>query len=779
MKLNRIILPAMTLALAFALAGCEDNKMEWGTPEGHGQANLSDIPLGLAEKIANYKTIKEYVTEYAPQLTIGLGIGADYYMNNETVKQLADENFQMFTTGNAMKHSSVVKNNGDLDFTTIDAFLNAIPQDMKMYGHNLIWHTQQKQAYLKSLIAPEVVTQPDENDVCENVISNYGFEENLDGWSSWNHHTKEIVSPGYESNGALKLTVNGTSTNFYDDQLFWVCDNVLEVGTTYAFQFWAKTATPGAKVQFVLQATSGNPQDWGATFDLTGSWVKYTGEYTIPADKEGLQRIGIQFGGMEAEIYIDDFKFGKKIDDPDSGRTNLLTNGSFTDNIDTWAKYNGPDGCNTWNGTEGNKAKGCLQVVNSMTEPSNQWKLQIHSDITGISEDIPLYISYYVKTTSGAGSVRCSTTGSAKYQGDQTIADAWQRIEWKIDNANGVTGLNFDLAAVPNTYLIDDVVISTEPFTTSDANAQTKAISRAGGITYKPKSAEEKRTILLNAMGTWIKGILTHTGMDRVKEWDVINEPIADGNNGWRGINNVFGVTDSEGVADTAPTETEESGLKLNWASDHFYWGYYLGMEYATKAFEYSRQYAPAGTKLYVNEYNLETSPGKLAALIDFVKYIDEHNETGFPIVDGIGTQMHVVSNIKKEEVDAMFKTLAATGKTIRVTELDVRIGYEATANPTVEQQQTQADVYRMIIESYKANVPEAQQSGITIWGLSDHADEHVYWYTGDTPNIFDANYARKIAYKGVCDGIAGRDISEDFTGDNWKNAYPAEKEEE
>ena len=58
MKLNRIILPAMAMALT--LAACEDNKMEWGTPDGHGQADLSDIPLSLTEKIANYKSIKEY-----------------------------------------------------------------------------------------------------------------------------------------------------------------------------------------------------------------------------------------------------------------------------------------------------------------------------------------------------------------------------------------------------------------------------------------------------------------------------------------------------------------------------------------------------------------------------------------------------------------------------------------------------------------------------------------------------------------------------------------------
>ena len=138
---------------------------------------------------------------------------------------------------------------------------------------------------------------------------------------------------------------------------------------------------------------------------------------------------------------------------------------------------------------------------------------------------------------------------------------------------------------------------------------------------------------------------------------------------------------------------------------------------------------------------------------------------------------MHVISTITKEQVDAMFKAMVATGKLIRITELDVRIGYEATANPSAEQLQAQAETYRMIIESFKENVPAAQQGGITIWGLSDSADEHEFWYKGDTPNIFDAKYARKHAYKGVCDGIAGKDISEDISGDDWNKAYEDETE--
>ena len=81
-------------------------------------------------------------------------------------------------------------------------------------------------------------------------------------------------------------------------------------------------------------------------------------------------------------------------------------------------------------------------------------------------------------------------------------------------------------------------------------------------------------------------------------------------------------------------------------------------------------------------------------------------------------------------------------------------------------------DTYRMIVESYKANVPEAQQSGITIWSLSDNEAEHEYWLKGQVPNLFDKDYKRKWAYKGFCDGIAGEDLSLKYGGEEYKAFY-------
>lgn len=621
MKRNRIILSL--IACTLTLTGCDDQIMEWQKADGN--INSSEIPLELNEKIALYDKIKTYAAQYTPHMIIGLGLSADLYIEDEAYRKIADDNYQMFTTGNAMKSDAIMKSNGELDFTKMDNFLSIVPTDMKIYGHNFIWHTQQKQAYLKSLIAPEVIFDGDADDVCDNVVTNYGFEGgNTTGWTGlWGKYTYDVVQPGHESDYALHFNMTNETTINYDSQLFWPT-GMLEVGVTYAYSFWVKSDSQ-LSVQFIGQ----NAQYGGIykdTFTAATDWTLCTGEFTYKeSDVKDIEQVGIQFGGTPgSNLWVDDFKFGKKKE------------------TDTPATLNSQ-----------------------------------------------------------------SRTGS--------------------------------------------------------------------GVTYIFKTPEEKKAALETAMEAWIKGMLEHIKNDnRFVAWDVINEPIADGSNEWRGINNVFGGTDGDGNPDTEPVEDPENGLLLNWADNHFYWGYYLGKGYATKAFELARQYAPANMKLYVNDYNLETSPNKLAALIDFVKYIDENNATGQPIVDGIGTQMHVTaSSITREQIDAMFQTMAATGKLVRVTELDVALG---TASPSAEQLELQANVYQMIFESYKANVPEAQQSGITIWTLSDNAAEHEYWLPDESPNLFDGNYNRKHAYKGVCDGIAGKDISEEFSGDDWKNISSEEE---
>ncbi|WP_281695643.1 endo-1,4-beta-xylanase [Bacteroides clarus] len=619
MKRNRIILSL--IACTLTLTGCDDQIMEWQKADGN--INSSEIPLELNEKIALYSSIKTYAGQFTPNMTIGLGLGADLYINDEAYRKVADDNFQMFTTGNAMKHDAIVKSDGTLDFTTMDNFINIVPADIKMYGHNFIWHTQQKQDYLRKLIAPTMHIESDGN--IANVLSGDNSNFNggtLGGWGSWgsNKESQNVENNSGPDGSACMVLKNKDDGQAYSAQCAYEFTDYLETNKTYIIKFKAKSSSNSGELQFQYQNSSSGNQGGYQTFDVGTEWNTFEYEFTVNETHTDVTRIILNFGKVNATYYIDDIEFGLKI-------------------------------------TENSKQRNAIR----------------------------------------------------------------------------------------------------------------------SSITYTFKTPEEKKAALETAMEAWIKGMLEHIKNDnRFVAWDVINEPIADGSNEWRGINNVFGGTDGDGNPDTEPVEDPENGLLLNWADNHFYWGYYLGKGYATKAFELARQYAPANMKLYVNDYNLEISPNKLAALIDFVKYIDENNATGQPIVDGIGTQMHVTaSSITREQIDAMFQTMAATGKLVRVTELDVALG---TASPSAEQLELQANVYQMIFESYKANVPEAQQSGITIWTLSDNAAEHEYWLPDESPNLFDGNYNRKHAYKGVCDGIAGKDISEEFSGDDWKNISSEEE---
>ena len=767
MKTDKIYIPAIAATLMLGLSACDDNVMEWKGSDP--TVKPTELPMELAEKIAKYDYIKNYMAEYHPNTPITVGMGLDNYLGIEEYAATVNENFQGVTFGNAMKHQSIVASNGAFNWSKVDEFL-ALNTGLPIHGHNLLWHTQQQQNYMRSLIAPEIeiVGTPDSDILNILQADDSNFEGGTTGnWGCWGQPEQSpsasVVEGGHDSKYAAQLVNNadGGEGQEWRAQFAYTCSTPFDLEKTYKIRFYAKCDNPAGTMQIQYQnSNSYGSQGCYARFNVGTNWTLSEAEFQPKeeATKGAPDRVIINFGAVAGTYLVDDIEFGEKMDlpsDPDATRPNLIPNGTFDNDTEGWAQWNGTG--KDWDADEGMFAKGCMKIVNEMSEPTNQWKMQIHSDLREeIISGTTFYVSYYIKTAAGEGSVRCSTTGQAYYQGDQTVTPAWTRIEWVV-NADGnrdgeVTGLNFDIAAVPNTYYIDNVVVSTTPF-----SKQNIVKKRAQSLVYKIKTPEEKKQILLDAMEAWIKEAMTHMG-DKCTSWDVINEPIGDDSK-WRGIDGGWMSGDSE------PVETREDGLTLNWANDagngHFYWGYYIGKEYAPKAFEFARKYSTNNADLYVNEYNLETSDRKRAALIEFVKYIDANGGH----VDGIGTQMHVQKNITKEQVDKMFKELATTGKKVRITELDVALGTEAK---TLTDYELQGEVFHMILTSYFENVPEAQQGGITIWSLTDAPEEHEYWLKGDEPNIFDANYGRKIAYKRVCDAIAGRDLGEEFTSPDY-----------
>ena len=803
MKINKIIIPVV--ASAMLLTGCDDQIMQWGKPGDHADVTKAEIPLAVKEVIANYDNIKDYAQQYTPNMKIGIGMGADLYANNENGEgDLANANYQVFTPGNAMKNDAIMGNSGSLNFATVDKLLAALDGNMQLYGHNFFWHTQQNQTYLKSLIAPTLVVESD-GDVA-NVLSGDATDFNggsTGGWGSWGSNKKDagvVAGAGQDGTAALVLENKGDG-NAWEAQCAYDFNDFLEMNKTYVIKFKAKSSSPAGELQFQYQNGSTYSSQGGYNnFTVGTDWQTFQYEFTI-TKYDDVNRIILNFGKVGGTYTIDDIQFGLKQEDP---MDNVLAGdasdfeGGTTGSWGSWGSNK--ESAEVEDGAGYNNSKG-LALKNK--GDGNAWEAQCAYTFDDALQAGKKYIiQFYAKSTSAAGELQFQYQNGSTYasQGGYNtfnVGTDWVKCEFTFtpayDDANRII-LNF--GKVGATYYIDNIKFGLAKDQTSATrgiqyvlarNGKARKATRAGSkMYYILKTPAEKQAALEGAMEAWVSGVANHLKEKNVVPfgYEVINEPIADGSNMYRGLSEgTFGGTwtDDDGNTqyDAAPTEDDANGLTLNWGSGHWYWGYYVP-DYHVKAFQLARKYLPADTKLFVNDYNLETSPKKLEALIKFVKEIDEKN--GSPIVDGIGTQMHVTLNCSdnaeknaaniaelKTKVDAMFQTMAATGKLVRVTELDLSLG---TGTPSSNQYKAQSDAYRMIVESYKANVPEAQQSGITVWSLSDNEAEHEYWLKGQVPNLFDKDYKRKWAYKGFCDGIAGEDLGLKYGGEEYKAFY-------
>ena len=552
--------------------------------------------------------------------------------------------------------------------------------------------------------------------------------------------------------------------------------------------------------------TPGNAMKNDAIMGNSGSLNFATVDKLLAALDGNMQLYGHNFfwHTQQNQTYLKSLIAPTLVVESDGDVANVLSgdasdfNGGSTGGWGSWGSNKKDAGVVAGAGQDGTAA-----LVLENKGDGNAWEAQCAYTFDDALQAGKKYIiQFYAKSTSAAGELQFQYQNGSTYssQGGYntfSVGTDWVKCEFTFtpayDDANRII-LNF--GKVGATYYIDNIKFGLAKDQTSATrgiqyvlarNGKARKATRAGSkMYYILKTPAEKQAALEGAMEAWVSGVANHLKEKNVVPfgYEVINEPIADGSNMYRGLSEgTFGGTwtDDDGNTqyDAAPTEDDANGLTLNWGSGHWYWGYYVP-DYHVKAFQLARKYLPADTKLFVNDYNLETSPKKLEALIKFAKEIDEKN--GSPIVDGIGTQMHVTLNCSdnaeknaaniaelKTKVDAMFQTMAATGKLIRVTELDLSL---STGTPSSNQYKAQSDAYRMIVESYKANVPEAQQSGITVWSLSDNEAEHEYWLKGQVPNLFDKDYKRKWAYKGFCDGIAGEDLGLKYGGEEYKAFY-------
>ena len=107
------------------------------------------------DNLAAYDALKNYVNrQVSPDFKLGAGVTVHEYLQKGKHYNLAVTNFNEMTAGNAMNQSSVMRQDGSMDFTQVRNFIEEAERaGMTVYGHTLAWHAQQQNTYLNNVNA--------------------------------------------------------------------------------------------------------------------------------------------------------------------------------------------------------------------------------------------------------------------------------------------------------------------------------------------------------------------------------------------------------------------------------------------------------------------------------------------------------------------------------------------------------------------------------------------------------------------------------------------------
>ena len=652
----------------------------------------------------------------------------------------------------------ILAEQGAQEMHTIAFNLNCDKTDNNYYFDDMSW-----KAYMES-DGPVIIQQSlvDNGDMEGNDAKNFATK------SDQGAIVYEIID-GVGKNGSrgAKITSKGGYSDSWESQ-FWIVSNEIlaqDSKVHVEFDYRADGGCAGTSVDTQAHFGPGEYQHWACagTVAFTEDWQHYTKDFTVDgsmAGANGMKSIAFNMSPNTSAgaYYIDNVVL--TVEKEIAGGAGPVT---YTENIISNSDMEGDDAScfiskeaprtDTYNspiidgiGKDGSRG---IQVVSTAgAGAGDDWDTQFWILLPeALAEGTEMHVTFDYKASQDASADTQAHGDPGAYQhwaciGSPNFTTEWQTydktvtVDGSMAGANGLKSIAFNLAkdkANTVTYFFDNIKVEVEKESTS------------GGI---PQTAQEKKDTLTYAMDKWIHGMMDackdpDTGEMLVKAWDVVNEPI--GGNGQL----------QHGKADD---------------TENFFWQDYLGDEdYVRTAVKLARQYGGSDLKLFVNDYNLEydwdaSGNKKLESLIS---WINKWEADGVTKIDGIGTQMHISCYADPTEAEKRkalivnsFKMMAETGKLVRISELDM--GYVdadgnavKTPDMTEEQHHEMADFYKWIIQQYKANIPAAQQWGITLWCATD-APASSGWRPNEPVGIWDQNYYRKHVYAGIADGLSG-----------------------
>ena len=292
-----------------------------------------NFELGKPDKaeyryLDEYKALKEYIdkTKY-PNFKLGSGTTVSDYLSNSTFKSMIDKNFSETVAGNAMKMSSCVDGNGNMNFETVKKYVkSATEAGLSVYGHTLAWHSQQPKAWLLKLIADK--PDPSSEETYQVVASKDFTKDQSVGWTS--DKTQFGYTITFDSTDGMKIHTTKKCDNSWDVQ-FLAMENIpVEINKTYKMTMTVKGSADGKLHSKLGDWNNGEYPDIAFTTEWKDVEVEYKGVV------EG-SFFMLQCGDFVGDIFVKNIKFegykGKTIPQTKEEKYNALV-----DAMDKWIK---------------------------------------------------------------------------------------------------------------------------------------------------------------------------------------------------------------------------------------------------------------------------------------------------------------------------------------------------------------------------------------------------------------------------------------------------------
>lgn len=721
MKHTKNILGTMLLMAAAVATSCVDDKPL--TFQVEKPASVAGM-----EYLNDYDALKTYVSSSAdPNFKLGIALSANDYIAGGQVTQLANSNFHEMTAGNAMKYASCVADDGTMNFDVVENFVSAAKAGgLTIYGHTLAWHAQQNNKYLNGLLKDkEMDVDPDGKTDVEDYVVDYSTAA-YTFWNEANAEVKETTSIGKnEAEGCLEIKTSVAATQNYFVQ-YHTADGLPTVkDKEYKLKMMIKGSAEGT-LNISVGPWGNRTGDVGINFGT--EWKEYEVPFKAVADGgHVMAQSGLFAGTIQIKYVKITHSEAPAVEVEQEKIMQTYQDGPFPFYV---------------MGVAPPVIDGCIHF-----EPTGEWaQFFVVSGSEHILEEGNYVVYLDLKSSKDGSGVELVMQNGWGAENQQitvpvTIQEGSHVIRLNFPN---VVGGNYELILKPQTC---------------DATLDLKSVKicKVEKLNSIPLTPEEKKDTLTWAMNNWVEGIMKAT-KGYVTAWDVVNEAISGGGNDGDG----FYVLQSA------------KNVSADDAKNNFYWQDYLGsVDYVRIVVAAARKYYAEndGTeplKLFINDYNLESDWDDNKKVKSLVHWIEKWEADGVTKIDGIGTQMHVscyanadTQKSKEDHVVKMFEILAASGKLIKISELDM--GYidennqsVKTADMTEAQHKAMAEYYKFIVKKYFEIIPAAQQYGITQWCATD-APTDSGWRGGEPVGLWDANYNRKHTYAGFADGLAGK----------------------